>query len=267
MNFGELGFRSGQPEPGEVLGWDAAGVVAQSAADGTGPPAGTRVVTFAWSGAWAELRAIDAANLAVVPESVDLGASAALPVAGVTALQALRGLGNVDGHRVLVTGASGGVGRFAVQLAARSGAHVVASVGSPDHGAGLSELGAAEVVVGLDGVSRPLFGVLDTVGGPQLADALGLLDHGGTAQWIGRASRAPLTLEVLQVEKHRAWRLERFQVSTPFADDLADLVELVGRGELDPQIGWRGPWDQAAEAAEALLSRKVRGKAVLDVGS
>ena len=193
LNFGELAFNSAGSEPRAVFGWDAAGVLTKPAANGAGPPAGTRVVTFGWRGAWAELRAVDTAELAVVPASVDLGAASALPVAGVTALQALRRLGGVIGRRVLVTGASGGVGRFAVQLAARAGAHVIASVGSAARGAGLSDLGAADVIVGLDGVSGPVFGVLDTVGGPQLGKALGMLEGGGTVQWIGRASRAPVT--------------------------------------------------------------------------
>ena len=265
LNFGELAFKPARHEPRAIFGWDAAGVVTKPAANGAGPPAGTRVVTFGWRGAWAELRAVDTAELAVVPDSVDLGAASALPVAGVTALQALRRLGAVIGRRVLVTGASGGVGRYAVQLAARAGADVIASVGGSERRTGLSELGAADVVIGLEGVSEPVSGVLDTVGGPQLADMLALLENGGTVQWIGRASRAPLTLEVPRVEQHRPWRLEHFSVRTPFGPDLAYLVRLLAQGALDPQIGWRGPWDRAAEAADALLSREVKGKAVLDI--
>ncbi|WP_225987003.1 zinc-binding dehydrogenase [Streptomyces spectabilis] len=91
---------------------------------------------------------MDTADLAVVPDAVDLGAAGALPVAGVSALQAVRRLGTIEGRRVLVTGASGGVGRFAVQLAALAGAHVIASTGSPERAAGLRELGAAETVQG-----------------------------------------------------------------------------------------------------------------------
>ena len=265
FNFGELAFGSPSSEPGAVFGWDAAGVVIQAAADGTGPPVGTRVVTFGWDGAWAERRAVDVAELAAVPASVDLGAASALPVAGVTALQALRRLGALAGQRVLVTGASGGVGRFAVQLAAAGGAHVVASVGSRPRAEGLPELGAAEVVVGLDGLTEPVFGVLDNVGGPQLAELLPLVAEGGSVQWIGRAARAPVVLEVPLIESLRACRLEFFIVGTPFGPDLAHLVGLLARGELDPQIGWRGPWERADEAAGALLARRVQGKAVLDV--
>ncbi|WP_026218956.1 zinc-binding dehydrogenase [Embleya scabrispora] len=86
------------------------------------------------------------------------------------------------GRRVLITGAAGGVGRMAVQLAARAGARVIASVGTPERGAGLVELGAAEVVVGLDGVDEPLDVVLDNVGGPQLVAVWRLLAPGGTCR-------------------------------------------------------------------------------------
>lgn len=265
LNFGELAFRAPAQELGTVFGWDAAGVISRAAADGTGPPVGARVVTFGWKGGWAERRAVATTELAVLPDSVDLGAASTLPVAGVTALQALHRLGPILGRRVLVTGASGGVGRFAIQLAARASAHVIASVGSAARAEGLSELGAAEVIIGLEPIPAPVFGVLDTVGGPQLAGLLGQLEQGGNVQWIGRASRQPLTLEVAQVERHRPWRLEHFAVTAPFGPDLDTLVDLLAAGKLDPQIGWRGHWDRASEAATALLAREVRGKAVLDL--
>lgn len=142
---------------------------------------------------------------------------------------------------------------------------MIAVVGSAARAEGLSELGAAEVVTGIEAMSAPVFGVLDTVGGLQLADVLGRLEQGGNVQWIARASRQPLTLEVPQVEQHRPWRLEHFSVTTPFGPDLELLVELLEAGRLDPQVGWRGPWDQASVAVAALLARSVRGKAVLDV--
>jgi NADPH:quinone reductase-like Zn-dependent oxidoreductase len=266
LNFGEVHFIDRMRKPGEVPGWDAAGVVVQAAADGSGPPVGSRVVGFHGAGGWAERRAVPTENLAVLPDSVEFGRAAALPVAGVTALQALRALGPVVGRRVLITGASGGVGRFGVQLAARAGAHVIAAVGSPARGAGLTELGAAEVVVGLSDVTSPVFGVLDNVGGQLLAEAFILVEDGGSAQSIGMASDQPTTIDFEAERQNPARRrLEPFTVRTPFRPDLEYLVELLEAGELDPQIGMRVSWEDVSEAAEALLDRRVAGKAVLDV--
>jgi NADPH:quinone reductase-like Zn-dependent oxidoreductase len=266
LNFGEVRFIADTRQPGEVPGWDAAGIVVQAAADGSGPAAGTRVVTFNGAGGWAERRAAPTGNIAVLPDSVDFATAAALPVAGVTALQALRALGSIVGRRVLITGASGGVGRFAVQLAARAGAHVIAAVGSEARGAGLIELGAAEVAVGLDGVTEPVFGVLENIGGPLLAQAFSLVGEGGSVQSIGMASNQPTTID-FEAERHR-WtrkRLEPFTVREPFQADLNYLVELLATGQLDPQIGLRDSWDNVSGAAEALLGRRVAGKVVLDV--
>lgn len=263
LNYGELGFIGSQPD-GTVPGWDAAGIVAEAAADGSGPPAGARVVTYGASAAWAERRAVDTSELAVVPESVDLGAASALPVAGVTALRAIRRFGFVGGERVLVTGASGGVGRFAVQIAALAGAEVIASVGRPERGAGLAELGAAEVVVGLDTVEAPLHGVIDNVGGPGLARAFSLLGEGGSVQSIGATSGEPTVFPPYSTVGPRR-RLEGFIMGAGLGRDLAYLVDLIAHGKLDPQVGWRGGWDRVAEAVEALFGRQIPGKAVLDV--
>jgi NADPH:quinone reductase-like Zn-dependent oxidoreductase len=225
------------------------------------------VVTFGWSGGWAELRAVETTEVAVVPEGVDVGLAAAIPVAGVTALRALRRLGSLMGRRVLITGASGGVGRFAVQLAAKAGAHVVASVGRPQRGAGLAALGAAEVVTGLGGVTRPVHAALDTVGGNTLSQAYALLEAGGCVQSVGMASKEPTLIDFEQARLRGGGRIEAFTVGDHFGPDLAYLISLVTVGDLDPQVGWRGPWHQVADAAAALMDRKVQGKAVLELSS
>ncbi|MFI0724091.1 zinc-binding dehydrogenase [Streptomyces sp. NPDC021224] len=270
VNFTDVAHLDPATPPGTVLGLDAAGVVRRAAADGSGPGVGARVVTFGWGrAAWAQVRAADTEHLAVLPDGVGFAEAAALPAAGVTALRALRQLGPVVGRRVLVTGASGGVGRFAVQLAALAGAYVVAAVGSPERGAGLRELGAREVVTGLADVSAPVFGVLENVGGPLLGEAFALLEPGGSLQSIGSASGLPSTLDLETARRAGgAKRLEVFMVGTPdapFGPDLAHLAALLGEGRLDPQIGWRGPWERVREAAAALLDRRVAGKAVLEV--
>jgi NADPH:quinone reductase len=271
LNWGEVAYMSDLRSPGEVPGQDASGIVIAAAEDGSGPPAGAEVVTFDWSGGWAELRAVDTRELAVVPEGLALADAAALPAAGVTALRAVRALGPVVGRRVLVTGASGGVGRFAVQLAALAGAHVIAAVGRPERAEGLDALGAAEIVVGgdggLGGLTEGVAAAIDNVGGPLLADVYRLVDAGGIVLSVGMASRQPTTIDFEHARVHNAnARIQAFNLGTHFASDLAYLAALTAAGRLDPQVGWRGPWGDVAEAVDALLGRRILGKAVLDVG-
>jgi len=264
LNHGDLNdARSGRVPPGGVLGSDAAGVVAQAAADGSGPAAGTRVVALA-PGAFAQRSAVQVGALAEVPPPVDLAEAAALPVAGVAALRALRAAGPLLGKRVLITGASGGVGRFAVQLAAHADAHVIGSVGSVARGEGLAKAGADEVMVGLGGVDQPVDVVLDSVGGPQLVAAWELLAPGGSLQSIGWTSGEPAVFPPYSTIGPPK-SLTSFLNQGAAGGELAILVQLVAAGRLAVEVGWRGPWERVAEAAEALLGRRVNGKAVLDV--
>lgn len=262
LNFGDLNGARSRPA-GFVPGWDASGVVLQAAANGSGPAAGTRVVTtMGTQGGWAERRAVDLDELAVVPDDVDLAEACTLPVAGVTALRALRRSGPLLGRRVLITSAAGGVGHFAVQLAALAGAHVIASVGSAARGEGLRELGADEVVVGLEGVTAPIHVVLDNVGGPQLVQIWGLLGEGGIVQCIGRTSGQDAVFPSL-VGMQRS--LNAFTKGPRSGEDIGYLMQLMQAGKLQVDIGWRGSWTRIAEASEALFGRQVAGKAVLDI--
>jgi NADPH:quinone reductase-like Zn-dependent oxidoreductase len=265
FNFGELNAaRNGRTPPGTVLGWDSSGVIAQASADGAGPAVGTRVVSNGGSGGWAQRRVSDLSQVAVVPDGVDLAQAATLPIAGVTALRALRAAGPTLGRRVLVTGASGGVGGFAVQLAAIGGAHVIASVGSAARGEGLAGLGAHQIVAGLDGVDEPVDVVIDTVGGPQLVRAFGLLAVGGNAQSVGWTSGEPAVFPPYStVGKPKS--LNSFEMGSRISTDLRALLDLVASGALRVEIGWRGPWEKASEAAESMRARQVRGKVVLDI--
>ncbi|MFJ6085452.1 zinc-binding dehydrogenase [Streptomyces sp. NPDC092369] len=266
LNYGDLNdARSGRVPVGAVLGSDAAGVVVRAAADGTGPAVGTRVVALT-SGAFAERVAIGVGALAEVPKDLDLARAAALPVAGVAALRSLRAAGLGPGKRVLVTGASGGVGRYAVQLAARAGAHVIASVGSAARGEGLREAGADEVLIGLERLQRPVDVVIDNVGGPQLVAAWNLLAPGGSVQSVGWTSGEPAVLPPYATVGP-AKSLTSFVIEGAVTEDLAALTELAAEGLLSVEIGWQGSWDRFEEAAEALRGRRISGKAVLEVAS
>jgi NADPH:quinone reductase-like Zn-dependent oxidoreductase len=184
LNRGDINdARSGRLSEGAVLGSDVAGTVLQAVPVGSGPPVGARVVALT-GGAFAERCAVDIRALAPVPAGVGLAEAAALPVAGLAALQALRAADVGPGKRVLVTGASGGVGRFAVQLAADAGAHIIAAVGSTSKMEGLQDLGA-EAVIRLEDVVEPVDIVVDNVGGATLVAAWDLLAPGGSLQSIG----------------------------------------------------------------------------------
>ena len=133
LNRGELRLFQIRPE-GWRPGQDISGVVLKQAADGRGPAAGTRVVSLTDNAGWAERAAVPAHRMAVLPDNASFEEAAALPVAGLTALRALWHGSPLLGKRVLITGAAGGVGHMAVQIAAKSGARVTAIVGGPERG-------------------------------------------------------------------------------------------------------------------------------------
>jgi NADPH:quinone reductase-like Zn-dependent oxidoreductase len=246
-------------------------VVAGAAADGAGPAGGTPVVTLAVDGAWAQLRAVDTERIGVVPRGADPGAISTIPVAGASALRALHRLGPILGRRVLVTGATGGVGTYVVQLARLGGAEVVAATGDPGaHGAGLRSLGAHQVVAGPAEVDEPVHGVIDLVGGRQLVDAYDRLAEGGTLVSVGHSAGEgetfPFGMLFGDQGRHDRSVVTFFLLAcTGLAADLTWLASRVASGELDPRISWRGSWDDAARATEALLGRRLHGKAVLDI--
>ncbi|AYN30582.1 alcohol dehydrogenase zinc-binding domain-containing protein [Streptomyces albus] len=253
LDRGEVVFAGRRPA-GTVHGHDAAGVVVRAAADGTGPAAGAGVAAFG-AGAWAQRMAVDTTAVAEVPARADLADAAALPMAGITALRTLRSR-SILGRRVLITGAAGGVGRYAVQLTALGGAHVIASVGSSARTYGLTELGAHEVVVGLEGIDRPVDLILDNVGGPQPAAPWELLAPGGSLQNIGWASDAPYSLFFIGPSK----TMSTFGDVREVGPGLASLLDFAAAGKLSPGVDWRGSWERVTEAAQALLDPAHRGQ-------
>jgi len=262
-------------EPGWRPGWDVAGVVATAAADGSGPKEGARVMGLVGSGAWAERVAVSTQMLAQLPDEVSFEAAATLPVAGLTARKAVE-MCVVDGKRVAITGAAGGVGRFAVQLAAQNGAEVTAVVGSPERAAGLDKLGASEVVIGtLPADGDPFTLILESAGGDSLAAALARVGPEGTVVSFGNSSGEPTTFDATAFYRNAGARLYAFlifpelQRSHTATTDLRYLANLVADGHLDVGIDRVVEWGDLAAVRAAcidLLQRRISGKAVLQIG-
>jgi len=256
---------------GWVPGQDIAGVVLKQAANGSGPPAGTRVVALTDEFGWAERVAVSAHRMAALPDNVSFAQACTLPVAGLTALRCVRLGGAIAGHRVLITGAAGGVGTLAVQIAAHSGAKVTAVVGSGGRGAGLRELGASDIAVGIENAQGRYRLILEAAGGASLAHALKLVEPNGTIAVYGNSSTEPTSISFADFRGAQNARIQSFFYFTSepeeqFAPDMALLVSLVADGALKPVIGVETGWKNFAAAAAALRARRIQGKAVFRTG-
>lgn len=267
LNRGELTLMRIRPE-GWRPGQDISGVVLQAAADGSGPKAGTRVVGIMdWHG-WAERAAVPTARLAALPDQVSFAQAAALPVAGLTALRTLRHGAPLLGRRVLITGAAGGVGNLAVQLAAHSGAQVTA-VARGARGKALLALGAQDIVDDIAKAPGKYWHILESAGGASLKAALGLVEPRGTIVIFGNSSGEETPLSFRDFGGANNSRLQSFHsfASGPeeqFVPDLALLAGLVARGALKPQIVEQS-WRDIGRIAHELRERRIDGKAVFRV--
>jgi NADPH:quinone reductase len=268
LNRGECRRLEGMPE-GSITGWDLAGTVTEPAADGSGPPAGARVVGVVNPGAWAERVVVVTEYLAELPDGVSFEQASTLPVAGLTALRSLEIGGFVVGRSVLVTGASGGVGRFAIQLAKLGGAHVTAVARRTE---GLRELGADEVATELEAEGPNYDVILDAVGGPVLGACLQRVAPGGTVVSFASTLTEPVSYPTRQLfarapgaRLYGLYIFAELEHTRGAAVDLRRLADLVAAGRLDPQVDVVRSWQDAGGAIEALLDRRVSGKAVLTV--
>jgi NADPH:quinone reductase-like Zn-dependent oxidoreductase len=266
LNRGELRLFQIRPE-GWRPGQDISGVVLKQAAEGSGPAAGTRVVALTDNAGWAERAAVPAHRMAALPDNARFEEAAALPVAGLTALRSLRHGAPLLGKRVLITGAAGGVGHMAVQIAARSGARVTAVVGGPERGRHIR--GAVEIVDGIDRAEGRFSLILESAGGPSLAAAILHIEARGTIVIFGNSSGEPTPLSFRDFADHPNARIQSFSYFTSepedrFAPDLALLAALVGDVSLKPVLAEHS-WRDLAKVGPELRDRHIAGKAVFRI--
>jgi NADPH:quinone reductase-like Zn-dependent oxidoreductase len=270
LNAGEV-RRAAGAAAGQGVGWDIAGTVETAAADGSSPPAGTRVVAFAEGTGWADFAVVEGRQIGVVAESVSFEDAATLPVAGLTALRALGRNGNVLGRRVLIVPGTGGVGLFAIQLGHFAGAHVTAVIRDPGDAQLLQTIGANDVIVGsaADAKQRPRFDViLESLGGDSLAAAVGCVAADGVVVTFGQTISGQSTINVAQLYATGGASIYGFYLfhearRRPVARDLERLCELVATGRLRTHVDVRYDAAQIEEAIAALRERRVTGKVVV----
>lgn len=227
------------------------------------------------SGTYAEAVAVPDACVILIPDGVDPAQAAGLGMAAVTAYGLVHGPAPVTSEeRVLVLGASGGVGLLAVQLALRAGGRVWAQTSSADDAALLTSLGAEEVVVGgaaeLHDGARALSPhlVIDPLGGPFTDVALRILEPGGRIAVLGAAAGARgevdfgmLYRKAATLFGHATLQMSGSQVRTALETCLDGLRTGLLKVHVDDIV----PLDQVEQAHERLTSRQTTGKLVLAV--
>lgn len=273
LNRGEVNRAMRSAEAGWRPGWDFAGTIEETAPDGGGPAKGTRVVGILPSGAWAEMVRVPKDSVAALPDDVSDAQAATLPVAGLTALHALRQGGLLLGRKVLVDGASGGVGHLACQLAAASGAIVYGHVRNQAFARMVAEWCGDHTIEAPDLSAAADFGpfhlILDSVGGSALGAALAMLHPSGTCVTFGVSEAPTATFDsgsFFRVGGTRLYGLVLFpelRRVEPASEGLAILAGMISRGTLKPRIEIEADWTEIGTIARQLLARSFMGKAVL----
>jgi len=247
-----------------IPGWDVAGVIERTGSGVKGLKTGDQVYGYfdiARDGAYADYVAVPAAEVVLKPRSLDYTQAAAIPLAALTAWQALFDAGRLRaGQKVLVHGAAGGVGSFAVQLAKWKGAYVIgtASLGNLQF---VRDLGANEVIdytrTRFEDVVHDADMVLDTLGGETQKRSWRVLKKGGIL--VSLPSR-PSEKEAAAHGVRQAY----FNVR-PNTAQLTEITALVDSGKLRPVVESVLPLADARLAQEISQAGHTRGKIVLKV--
>jgi NADPH:quinone reductase-like Zn-dependent oxidoreductase len=271
LNRGEV-LRAKNAPAGQQVGWDVVGVVERAAARGEGPAVGTMVVGLVSNGAWAELAAVPVDYLAPVPDGVSPVQAACVPVAGMTAFRALALGGFPVGRRVLVTGASGGVGHVAVQLAHAVQMHVTGLIRNPE-GNEAAVAACDHVLRDIHDAQGPYDHILEGVGGEVLTRCLDVVAAHGTVVSYASTLMDPAVLGPRWFGAHLGASLrsmlifEELKRTQSAPSDLTTLCALIAEGVLKPHVAVELDWTRGGELARDLLARNVTGKVVLNIGA
>jgi NADPH:quinone reductase-like Zn-dependent oxidoreductase len=268
LNRGEMSLLKMRPadwRPGQ----DIAGVVVKAAEDGSGPANDAHVVALVDQAGWSQRVAAPTSRVAELPADVSFAAAATLPVAGLTALGAVRYGGFLLGKHVLITGANG-VGRFAVQLAALSGAEVTAVSSKSGQAADLRKLGASTVVSSVHEVTGHFELILEGVGGTSLGETLKLIAPEGTIVLYGASSQENPSVGLFSFGGHANARIQSHFVygtgePAHVSSDLALLAGLVAAGKVQAPVGREASWHDLAQGVSALSARQIAGKVIFNV--
>lgn len=258
------GYRKGHVPLPLILGWDFSGVVEAVGANVTNFKKGDAVFGRpdpSRNGTYAEYVAVKADQIALKPQKSDHIHTAAVPLAGLTAWQGVIELGALQsGQKILITGAAGGVGTYAVQFAKWKGAHVVGTA-SKENEAYLKDLGTDEVIdyhkQGYEQELKDLDVIFDTIGGEGQNKLIPALKKGGIlVSTVGITDQDKLKEAGIQGKSFMAQ-------SKP--EDLKQLARLIDDGQLKIIVSKVLPLDQAAEAHRLSEQGHTKGKIVLEV--
>jgi NADPH:quinone reductase-like Zn-dependent oxidoreductase len=245
-----------------ILGYDMAGTVVKTGAKVTKLKVGDPVYAYLlWGGGWAEYCISNENESAIKPKSLNFTQAAAVPLAALTAWQALTDVGNVQaGQTALIHGGSGGVGSFAIQIAKARGARVISTASTANQDL-LKQLGA-DIAIDytqqmFEDIAHDVDFVLDPVGRETLAHSYGVVKKGGIVVTI--VSRCDET----ELKRHeiRGASLS----SHPNSAELAEITKLIDAGKIKPIVSEVLPLTDAARADEQAETHHTRGKIVLKI--
>ena len=275
MNRGELNRAKNTTESKMQIGWDIAGVVEMAAVDGSGPGVGTRVVGFSTRmEGWAELVSIPAKYLAPIPENITEAEAATLPVAGLTALHSIDAASGLIGRKALITGATGGVGMFATQLAIVGGATVFAQIRNKKQIPFVESLGPCKPILSTNGEGIENWGpyrlVVDGISGVILESGIRSLSPDGICVCYGITSAPTISVDVRPFmfsgeAKMMGFYLYSQAEKSPPSEGLSRLLQLVSEQKITCMIEKEASWDDVGIIAEELFNRTFNGKAVLHI--